>query len=211
MTLLSYDALLAAMDHDELDERLIVTPLLDEEQVGPASIDLRLDTEFLLPAKHRGSGIDPGAAPVEADAYHATISVPLGESLWIHPQQFILGSTLEFIRLPSRLGAYVLGRSSWGRVGLLIATAVMVQPGYAGSLTLELTNEGDAPIRLYPGLRVAQLAVHSLIEPTTRPYARASAKYLAPTGPQASRAAWDQHEVETLMKVRAALSKTTTT
>ena len=88
--------------------------------------------------------------------------------------------------MPPDLGAYVVGRSSWGRIGLIVATAIMVQPGYAGTLTLELVNEGEAPIRLYPGLRIAQLAVHEL-STETEPYARKGAKYLAPTGPQVSR------------------------
>ena len=63
--------------------------------------------------------------------------VPFGERLWLHLRQFALGSTLGLIRLPRTLGAYVLGRSSWGGLRLLVATAVMVQPGFAGSLTLE--------------------------------------------------------------------------
>jgi dCTP deaminase len=201
MTLLGNEELTAAMNRPSLEERLIVTPLLDPEQVGPASVDLRLGTEFLLVQRMQGPGLDPGKEPEGPVDFHSGVRVPLGESLWLHPQHFVLGATLEFIRLPPDLGAYVLGRSSWGRVGLLVATAVMVQPGYAGSLTLELVNEGDAPIRLYPGLRIAQLAVHSLGQATEQVYIRPGAKYLAPTGPQASRAAWDKEEIERLSQL----------
>lgn len=200
MTLLGREEVLDAMRRPLLRDRLVVTPLLDRKQIGPGSIDLRLGTEFLVMRRTHGAVIDPGETTTRAQAVHDEIRVPLGQALWLHPQQFILGSTMEFIRLPTDMGAYVLGRSSWGRIGLLVATAVMVQPGYGGTLTLELVNEGDAPIRLYPGLRVAQLALHRLGAPT-RAYARRGAKYLAPTGPQTSRAAWDQAEIRRVRKV----------
>ena len=104
------------------------------------------------------------------------------------------------------MGAYVLGRSSWGRVGLIVATAVMVQPGYTGTLTLELVNEGDSPIRLYPGVRIARLAVHTLPGPTHRPYARAGAKYLAATGPEPSRLARERTEIRRVKKLARRLA-----
>jgi dCTP deaminase len=175
--------------------------MLDPKQIGPASIDLRLGTEFLLMRRTREATIDPGETTYTSKTMHDELRVPLGQSLWLHPQQFVLGTTLEFIRLPSDMGAYVLGRSSWGRIGLLVATAVMVQPGYGGTLTLELVNEGDTPICLYPGLRVAQLAVHRLGKRTRKGYARSGAKYLAPTGPQASKAAWDKAEIRRLKRI----------
>jgi dCTP deaminase len=200
MSLLPREILLERIDEVDLDRRLVVTPLLDRKQVGPGSVDLRLGTDFLLLRRVRGAGVDPAsAASIEGES-HEHVTVGLGDAIWLHPQQFVLGATLEFLRIPPDLGAYVVGRSSWGRIGLIVATAIMVQPGYAGSLTLELVNEGDAPIRLYPGLRIAQLAVHSLTAPT-EPYTRKGAKYLAPTGPQASRAAWDKSEVRTLKRL----------
>jgi dCTP deaminase len=107
--------------------------------------------------------------------------------------------------MPAHLGAYVVGRSSWGRIGLIVATAIMVQPGYKGSLTLELVNEGDTPIALYPGLRVAQLAVHRLTASTDFPY-EAAAKYVSPIGPEATKLAWDADEVAQMRKLHRALS-----
>lgn len=208
MTLLSHEDLRAALDREALARRLVITPLLDPKQIGPGSVDLRLGTEFLLMRRTRGAGLDPGQkGRVWAEDLHENVSVPLGQALWLHPQQFVLGATLEFISLPRDLGAYVLGRSSWGRVGLLVATAVMVQPGYRGSLTLELVNEGDAPIALYPGLRVAQLAVHSVATPARRGYSRRGAKYLAPTGPQATRLAWDDTEMRKVRRVASRLGR----
>jgi dCTP deaminase len=127
--------------------------------------------------------------------------VPLGEHLVLHPGQFLLGSTLEFIRLPRRLGAQVLSRSSWGRLGLLVATAVIVQPGFAGSLTLELVNTGSVPIRLRPGLRVAQLQVWAADSETAAPYSTGSEKYRAPLGPESNKLAWEADELTRLQAI----------
>jgi len=91
---------------------------------------------------------------------YTTRHVPFGDRIVIHPHQFILGATLEYIRLPMDLMAYVIGRSTWGRLGLIVATAVGIQPGFAGTLTLELRNLGEAPLTLYPGQIVAQLFFH---------------------------------------------------
>ena len=207
MSLLHHEALVAALCEDDLSKRLVLTPLLDRKQIGPASIDLRLGTRFLLLRRTLDSGLDPGGTPQTAiEESQEAVSVPLGESLWLHPQQFVLGATLEFLRLPLHVGAYVLGRSSWGRVGLLVATAVMVQPGYTGTLTLELVNEGDSPIRLYPGVRIAQLAVHKMEGTTSQPYTRRGAKYMAPTGPQPSRLAKERREIARVRRLAKRLA-----
>ena len=206
LTLLHHEALAEAMKSEDLEQRLIVTPLLDEAQVGEASIDLRMGTEFLLLRRTLRAGVDVNVDPQEQiDELYDRITVPLGEGMWLHPQQFALGSTLEFIRLPSTLGAYVLGRSSWGRLGLLVATAVLVQPGFSGSLTLELVNEGESPIKLYPGLKIAQLAVHSLPDATEHSYTTPTVNYRSPTGPQAARLAKDKAELERIIKLGEAL------
>lgn len=199
MTLLRHEALQAALDEPDLAKRLVVTPLLDrEKQVGSASIDLRLGSDFLLLRRTRQPGLDPSSEAVRSRVgeMEEHLSVRFGEGFWLHPQQFALGATLEYVRLPPCYGAYVLGRSSWGRWGLLVATAVMVHPGWGGNLTLELVNEGDSPIRLFPGLRVAQLAVHSLDGETERAYASTDPKYVTPIGPEAARLAWEDKELE---------------
>lgn len=201
MSVLPREALNERLDEADLERRLVVTPMLDRrQQVGPGSIDLRLGTDFLLPRRSAQAGIDPGdaEAQMEVDDAQERLALPLGKSLWLHPQQFVLGSTLEFIRLPADCAAYVLGRSSWGRIGLLVATAVTVQPGYAGSLTLELVNEGDAPIKLWPGLRVAQLVVHQMVCQTAEPY---TARFVRAIGPEPAKLGWDQPEVQRLQDV----------
>lgn len=206
MTLLQHEALQEALRKKDFDKRLVVTPILDDDQIGEASIDLRLGTEFLLLRRTLQPGVDVGDENFQAqvDDLYERIVVPLGKGLWLHPQQFVLGGTFEFIRLPPRLGAYVLGRSSWGRLGLLVATAVMVQPGFAGSLTLELVNEGDSPIQLYPGLTIAQLAVHSLRSKTA--FAKQEPTYRAPTGPQPARLMNERLALEKISKLGESLA-----
>lgn len=209
MTLLRNEALRQAISHKTpTSKRLFVTPMLEDRQIGPASIDLRLGSEFYLLRRARGAGIDPGQDnQIRVEEMHERVKLILGERLWLHPGHFVLGTTLEYLRLPANMGAYVLARSSWGRIGLLVATAIMVQPGYTGTLTLELVNEGDSPIALYPGLRVAQLAVHLLDRPTARPYSTGKPKYSSPIGPQASRLAWDRAEMQRVWGVRERLTQ----
>jgi dCTP deaminase len=208
MTLLSREALTAAMQKKTLADRLVVTPLLDEDQVGAASVDLRLGTDFLIFRRALSGVIDPSSPEFETQISETqdALNVPLGKGLYLHPQQFVLGATLEFVRLPLTMGGYVLGRSSWGRVGLLIATAVVVQPGFAGALTLELVNEGDSPIRLFPGLRVAQLVLHSLDRATEHGYV-GHGKYQSPTGPQVSKLSREQGEISRIERLGEALTK----
>jgi dCTP deaminase len=198
VTLLQHEALQEVLDIEDLEQRLIVMPMLDrEQQVGPASIDVRLGTRFRILRRIGGSGIDPGdhLEPELARSQQST-TIAIGEPLWLHPGQFVLGATLEYLRFPPSLGGYVLGRSSWGRIGLLVATAILIQPGFSGCLTLELVNHGESPIALYPGCRIAQLAVHSLMDPTDRGY---KGKYVGPTGPESPKLEEEQRDI-TLLK-----------
>lgn len=208
MTLLRREALRQAVSHKTpMSRRLFVSPLLEPRQIGPASIDLRLGSEFYFLRRASGAGIDPGEnSQSQVEALHERMKLSLGERLWLHPGQFVLGATLEYLRLPVDMGAYVLARSSWGRIGLLVATAIMVQPGYTGTLTLELVNEGESPIALYPGLRVAQLAVHRLDGETNEPYGKDQPKYASPIGPQASRLAWDSEEMDRVRRLNEQLA-----
>ncbi len=207
--LLQNEALEDALRRSSLPERLIVTPLLERsKQVGESSIDVRLGTEFLIVKRTYGAGLDPGSQPqVAVDETHERLTVELGQAFWLHPQQFVLGATLEYIRIPNWLGGYVIGRSSWGRVGLLPATAIMIQPGFTGNLTLELVNEGQSPIALYPGSRIAQLALHTLQKPTAKTYTKSDSKYQAPIGPQAARLSAEKNEIDRVRVVADALAR----
>jgi dCTP deaminase len=206
--ILHHEALDEAMSRADLSRRLIVMPLISDKQVGEASIDLRLGPEFRLLNRTEDSALDPGTQPqAVAERMHRRVSTEIGRPLWLHPGQFVLGATLEFMRLPADLAAYVIGRSSWGRVGLLPATAIFVQPGFSGCLTLELVNQGESPIALYPGLRIAQLVVHLLPSKTEHYYGHAAPeKYIGATGPRISHLASEQDEIEHLTQVRARLA-----
>jgi dCTP deaminase len=174
-------------------ERLVVTPLLSSGQVGGGSVDVRLGTEFILLKRSARGPIDPlDLHPREAAGdFQERVRVGVGERMILHPNQLVLGATLEFLQVPSDLIAYVIGRSSWGRLGLIVATAVMVQPGYRGCLTLELANLADTPVYLYPGTRVAQLVFHSMGEAALA-YGEGPAKYTGPIGPEFSKLADDR-------------------
>lgn len=148
-------------------DRLIVRPMpdLDElEKSGAASIDLRLGTWFVSLRHTRFPALQVDDTP-NAASNNARLSkshfVPFGKEFILQPRGFVLGVTLEWIRLPSNLAGYVIGRSSWGRRGLIIATTAGVHPGFTGCLTLELSNVGEIPIAIKPGVRICQLFLHS--------------------------------------------------
>jgi dCTP deaminase len=90
------------------------------------------------------------------------VFVPLGKAFVLHPGSFVLAVTLEWIRLPHSLSGDVVGKSAWGRHGLNVATATGVHPTFTGCLTLELSNIGDIPIKLYPATRICQLFLHEV-------------------------------------------------
>jgi dCTP deaminase len=208
VTLLHAEALKEAIEEKDIGRRLVFMPILDKaQQIGPASVDLRLGTEFLILRRTDESGLDPGQqAQAAVDRMTTSVDVEIGRKLWLHPGQLVLGATLEFLKLPRSLGAIVVGRSSWGRVGLLVATAIYVQPGFSGCLTLELVNQGDSPIALYPGSRIAQLVVHRLPSETEHYYGRGDDKYLGSTGPQVSYLSKEAAEIRRLEAMGARLT-----
>lgn len=187
---LGEDDLWARMRDPGADRRLVVTPLLSTAQVQSGSLDVRLGTDFILLKRSARGPIDPLAGDTVSD-FQERVRVEVGDRMILHPNQLVLGATLEYLAVPPDLMAYVIGRSSWGRLGLMVATAIMVQPGYRGSLTLELANLADTPVYLYPGVRVAQLVFHGLESPSA-PYAGPQAKYRAPVGPEFSKLAEDR-------------------
>lgn len=146
------------------DEQCIfISPLTDPiAQLGSSSLDVRLGTEFKVPMVIDTTCIDL-TAPAEdikrqITEYFRSERVHVGEPFVLHPGEFVLATTMEFIRLPRDIAARLEGRSSLGRLGIEVhSTAGFVDPGFEGSLTFELKNAGKLPVRLRPGLRVAQL------------------------------------------------------
>jgi len=166
--------------------RLSIEPL-DPEAIQPASVDLRLDRSFRVFRSTARPFVDV-REPV--DDLTEFVEISEGEPFVIQPGSFCLGSTIETISLPDDIVARVDGKSSLGRLGLLVhATAGYVDPGWKGCLTLELSNQSQMPIALYPGMRIAQISFYMLTTPVDRPYGSTGlgSKYQGQTGPTASR------------------------
>lgn len=147
----------------DAEDPLVITPGVDPgkiEKSGSASIDLRLGTWFVTSRLARMSFIDLDGENSSQSQFTKTTYVPFGEKFYLHPRRFVLGITLEWLRLPRDLAGYLIGKSSWGRRGLIIATAAGVHPGFKGCLTLELTNAGEIPIAIKPGVTICQLFLH---------------------------------------------------
>ena len=143
----------------------------DESLVQPASVDLRLGDSFRVFHNHRTSAIDLRDPPTNLTEQ---VKVTDGEPFIIHPGEFCLGRTLEYVELPDDIVARIEGKSSLGRLGLIVhATAGFCDPGWRGTLTLELNNLTRVPIKLYPGLAIAQLSFMTLDAPAHRPYGHA--------------------------------------
>lgn len=150
------------------EDPLIITPEPDIDELqksGSASIDIRLGCWFLACRQSRAGLFDvyekKSDAPDEAKLAKSYY-VPFGDGFILHPKSFVLAITLEWIRLPANMSAYVIGRSSWGRHGLIIATATGVHPGFTGCLTLELSNVGEIPIKIKPGTTICQIFIHQV-------------------------------------------------
>jgi dCTP deaminase len=166
--------------------RLGIEPL-DAGAIQPASVDLRLDRWFRVFRSTARPFVDV-REPV--DDLTEVVEVKDGEPFIIQPASFCLGSTVEKITLPDDIVARVDGKSSLGRLGLLVhATAGYVDPGWTGCLTLELSNQSQMPIALYYGMRIAQVSFLKLTTPVDRPYGSAGlgSKYQGQTGPTPSR------------------------
>ncbi len=154
-------ALLGCNALEEVDP-FVITPMPDLSALaesGSAAIDLRLGTWITTPRQTRMSSLSVEAKPDEPELLRSHY-VRFGEKFYLHPRNFVLAATLEWLRLPANLAGYIVGKSSWGRRGLIIATAAGVHPGFAGCLTLELTNLGEVPIEMRPGMTICQVFLH---------------------------------------------------
>jgi dCTP deaminase len=172
------------MNEKDIKERLIVTPLFNpSESFDPSSVNVRLGSEFIIMRKQSFPLLNIAdrqeKLTAKIERYKEKIRLGYREEFVLHPGQLIIGSTLEYIALPSKLMCYVVGKSTWGRMGLIIATATKVDPGFKGCITLEIINEGEVPIVLYPGIPIAQLVFHK-----TESKAEYKGTYACSTGPR---------------------------
>lgn len=142
---------------------LVVSPILDPaSQIKDCSINLRLGLKIVTPRLSEHKSIDPKhLSEHEVGKFQRMRQLSFGEEFIIHPRRLVLASTFEFISLPHDICGFVLSRSSYGRLGLVVATAIFVHPNWKGCLTLELVNEGELPISLNSGAPVAQLILQN--------------------------------------------------
>jgi dCTP deaminase len=173
---------------------LEIEPLSDPDiQVQPASVDLRLGNEF-LEFQHANIPCIHPTSEQETEEYTERTVVDEDSEYILHPGDFVLGTTHERVAIPDDLIAHVEGRSSLGRLAIVVhATAGLCDPGYEGQITLELSNLGTAPVALTPGMRISQLTFTELKSPAERPYgAERGSKYQGQRGPQASKIGGDR-------------------
>lgn len=171
--------------------RIVIEPF-DETCLQPASVDLRLDSTFLVFKHARHGYIDLAG---ELGDLTELVETPAGEPFMLHPGEFVLGSTLERVTLGPDLVGRLEGKSSLGRLGLLThVTAGFCDPGFSGHLTLEMTNVSNLPITLYKGMRVGQISFFEMTTPSERPYGSAGleSRYQDQRGPTPSRYRLDE-------------------
>lgn len=167
---------------------LVIEPLADKElQIQPATVDVRLGQVFRTFRNNNIECIDPRNED-ETEDYTEKEHIDKNGSFVLHAGEFVLGTIRERVKIPSDLIAHLNGRSSLGRLGIVVhATAGVVDPGFEGALTLELQNQGEAPVSLYPDMRIAQLSFETLQTPSERPYGEErGSKYQGQHGPQSS-------------------------
>jgi dCTP deaminase len=171
------------------DEKIIIDPLKDEKQIQPSSVDLRIGNEFKVFKVIRKPYIDP-LDEEDVASYMESSIVEKGEAFIIHPNEFALATTSEYIKVPNDLVARVEGRSSMGRLGVTMhVTAGYIDPGFEGKITLEISNIGAMPVALYPGQRVCQVVFETMTSPSQKPYGHPerNSKYMGQKRPESSR------------------------
>jgi dCTP deaminase len=166
--------------------RIEIEPLGDGA-IQPSSIDLRVDHFFRVFRNDTTPFIDPKEPQEDLTEL---VEIPDGKAFILHPNQFVLGSTYERVRLPDDLASRLDGKSSLGRLGLLIhSTAGWADPGFDGHLTLEFSNVANLPIAIYPRMKIGQISFIRMSTPADRPYgsAESRSKYQGQRGPTPSR------------------------
>jgi dCTP deaminase len=170
-------------------KRIKISPIPDfETQLGSCSIDLRLGNTFRVFEHSRHAYIDPFK---ESIAHETTreIIIKEDEPFIIQPGDFVLATTVEYIEVPDDLTGRLEGRSSIGRLGVVIhSTAANIECGFKGHITLELANMGKMPVALYAGIRICSISFEELTSPAEVPYyKKKGAKYVGQKGPGESK------------------------
>lgn len=192
---LSVSAIRDRLHESDRAKRLVVSPT-GLSAIRGASLDLRLGKHFIV--LERSSTPSVSAVTGGARRMQAAVEKSWDDYFVLHPGELVLASTLEYLVIPSDLAATVITRSSYGRLGLITATAIFVHPWFKGCLTLELVNLGRVPLQLQPGERIAQLALQEVDPPLLEP--DPGDKYRCSTRPEFSRVSQDP-EIEVLRQI----------
>lgn len=169
---------------------VVIVPTIDPKiQYSSNSVDLRLGSIFLVNSLSKYTHIAPDKSESKTDipleAYYDNYFIDIGDEFTLHPHQFILAQTLEYVCIPPEYYALVLGRSTWGRLGLTIATATAVGSGFRGCVTLELRNLGETPLKLKVGVRICQICLIPIpIDNSPAGYFANASKYIGPVAPE---------------------------
>jgi len=182
MSVLTRTEIWQALADGQTGKGLVISPLVGgSKQIGPSSVDLHVAHEFIIFSRAKVEAFDVVEWSREKKnvyMYQAKERISRGQKFVLHPHQLVLGASIEYISLPCNISGDIKGRSTWGRTGLIIATATKVDPGFQGCVTLELVNAGEVPLVLYPGLCVAQIVLMWTKKP-----GHYGGRYRYPTGP----------------------------
>jgi len=166
-----------------------------DKRIGPDGIDFRLGHTFLLFERNKQPYIDPRRMET-ATGTTRQIVVKTGEPFIIHPHELVLATTLERLTISNDLLGRLEGRSSLGRLGIIVhSTASIFHPGWDGTATMELGNLGVMPVALYPRMRICMFTFERMSSPVERPYGTGGSKYQGQTGPMAS-GVWEELDAE---------------
>ena len=171
----------------EINKGSIIIEPFDPACVQPSSIDVKVSNLFRVFRNHTAAVLD---VKKDLTGLMELVEVPEGEAFLLHPGEFALGSTLERVAVPNNLVVRVEGKSSLGRLGLVIhSTAGFIDAGFDGHVTLELANLANLPITLYPGMKIGQISFITMTSPADKPYGSGAhgSKYQGQRGPTPSR------------------------
>jgi len=165
--LLNKNNIVERLVHEDPNKKIVITPFINpDEQVGPVSIDIRLGTEFeiiksLNNINQDSSSKTPEEIEKNAVKQKVTVKTEPDEAFYIQPGSFVIGYSIEHLKLPSDLLAKIEGRNNWGKIGLFVdSTAGLITPNFSGTLTFALKNMSSVALPLFPGVRIAQLYFH---------------------------------------------------
>lgn len=188
-------------------DRIFIVPTPKRSDIKDASVDLILGNYFIVTKSAKFSVLDAIEKVSERHiaSYQEKVFIPFDDHLVLHPGTFVLGVTWQYIGLPNSVYAQVFSRSTWGRTGLTVATAVSVHPGFCGCLTLELVNNGNAPLALHPGSRIAQIVFFD-VESGQKNERVSMSKYCGMTEPDFSKLHQEYKELKRWEKIGKRMS-----